>query len=85
MTLSAAPESTVMLRHNAVRQHAAAGSLASYGEDMVSFPTGSEQPCHLADILPDTWREVLDHFEGGMLLPEAERDALADDADILQQ
>ena len=52
---------------------------------MVSLPTGSEQPCHLADILPDTCREVREYFEDGMLLLQAERDALADDADISQQ
>ena len=52
---------------------------------MVSLPTGSEEPCYLADILPDIWREVLESFEDAMLLPQAERDALADDADISQQ
>ena len=46
-----------LLRHNAATQYAAVGSLASYGEDMVSLPTGSEQPCCLAEILPATWRE----------------------------
>ena len=74
-----------LLRHNAATQYAAVGSLASYGEDMVSLPTGSEQPCYLADILPATWREVLERFEGAMLLPRADRDALADDAVISQQ
>ena len=74
-----------LLRHNAATQYAAVGSLASYGEDMVSLPTCSEQPCCLADILPDIWREVLESFEDAVLLPQAELDALADDAKISQQ
>ena len=63
-----------LLRHNAATRYAAVGSLASYGEDMVSLPTGSEQPCRLADIMPGTWREVLENFEDAMLLPQAERE-----------
>ena len=52
-----------LLRRNAATQYASVGSLASYGEDMVSLPTESKQPCYLADILPATWREVLESVE----------------------
>ena len=74
-----------LLRHNAATQYAAVGSLASYGEDLVSLPTGSGQPCYIADILPATWRKVLESFEDAVLLPQADRDAMADDAEISQQ
>ena len=66
-------------RCNAVRS---GGILASYKEDMVSLPTGSKQACHLRDILPGAWRELLDNFVDAMLLPQAERDALVDDSEI---
>ena len=87
MVSASLPEASLrrLLRHNAATQYAAVGSLPSYGEDIISLPTGSEQPCYLADILPDIWREVLESFEDAMLLLQAERDALADDADISQQ
>ena len=74
-----------LLRHNAATQYAAVGSLASYGEGMASLPTRSEQPCYLGVILPAPWREVLESFEEAMLLPQADRDALADDAEMAQQ
>ena len=74
-----------LLRRNPGHGYAsdlAVGSLVPYEEGAVSLPTGSEVPCYLADILPSVWREVLETFEESMLLPQLERDAIADDVEV---
>ena len=82
-----APEAALrrLLRHNAATAYAAVGSLAPYREDLVSLPDGTERPCFLRDILPDVWGKVLDSFEDSMLLPQSERDAIAEDSSVAEQ